>query len=188
MTERYIKNIFVIAIVSIVIICNTSCGDKREDIIEYIDEETVNITAKDADKNINYIYVYITGAVQKPDVYRVEEGCRIFQVVDLAGGFLENADTKNINLADVVSDGMRIIVYETGEATYGYEPVDDGLVNINTATKDELMELPGIGEAKADSIIEYREKNGRFTSIEEIMNVSGIKENAFDKIKEFITI
>jgi competence protein ComEA len=137
------------------------------------------------------IYVYVMGKVKNPDVYKVPEDYRIYQVIELAGGFLEEAETGNINLADKLYDGMQIRVYAIGEETVQeYESVYAGntLVNINTASKEELMSLPGIGEAKAESIITYRKENGRFDSIEDIMKISGIKEGAFNKIKDYITV
>ena len=116
--------------------------------------------------------------------YIVSSEARIGDVIELAMGFTENADTSNINLALKVEDGMQIIVYtyyvDTGEVK--------NLVNINTATVDELMKLPGIGEVKAKAIVEYRKKNGWFNDISELKNVSGISESLFEQIKELITV
>jgi len=105
---------------------------------------------------------------------------------------LENADTSVTNLAARISDGMKIVIYtreQVEEGDYISEETDRiSVVNINYADKGMLMTLPGIGESRAEAIIAYREKNGRFNDISEIMNVSGIKEAAFEKIKEYITI
>ncbi len=138
------------------------------------------------------LYVHVTGYVKNPGVYEVQIGIRLYQVVELAGGFLEEADTEYINLAEQVIDGMQIRIYSKDETAD--LPIQIGnseasaLVNINTASKEMLMTLPGIGESKAESIIKYRETKGNFKSLEDLMNVSGIKQGAFDKVKDFITL
>ncbi len=140
------------------------------------------------------IYVYICGAVENPGVYQVEEGSRLFEVVELAGGLREDADEASLNLAQGVSDGeqINVLTYEEAQAqasqgvsAQGAE-ADDGLVNINTATLSELTQISGIGETRAQAIIDYREKNGAFSSIEDIKNVDGIKDGVFSKIKDYI--
>ena len=138
-------------------------------------------TSKDSEE----IYVYVTGAVKVSGVYKVKETDRVCDVISLAGGFTEDADERSVNMARTVVDGEHIhicIIGETPSQTYG------GLININSASKDELMTLPGIGESRALSIIKYRTEHGKFATIEDIMNVSGIKQAAFDKIKEYICV
>ena len=162
-----------------------------KDILEAEEKQVSSTDISETDR-IDEVYVYVTGKVKNPDVYRVPKDYRIYQVIELAGGFLEDAEIRTINLADKIFDGMQITVYAIGEETvpaYG-ESSDSGshMININTASREELMTLPGIGEAKADSIISYRYKNGPFNSIEDIMNISGIKEGAFEKIKCYITV
>lgn len=141
----------------------------------------------------NFICVHITGYVVNPGVYDVAKGARIYEVVRLAGGFLPEADESYLNLAAVVVDGQKIQVLSKEEAATAKPFVSPSesetstkLININTATKEELMQLPGIGESRALSIISYREKNGGFKEISDIMKISGIKEAAFDKIKDYI--
>lgn len=141
------------------------------------------------------IYVQICGAVRTPGVYKVESGLRIFQVIELAGGITEQADINAINMARPVTDEMNIYIPSMGESAieedsdseFSANP-EDARININTASKEELMTLTGIGEAKAEAIISYREESGGFTDITQIMNISGIKEAAFNKIKDDITI
>lgn len=136
-------------------------------------------------------YVHICGEVESPGVYEVNEGSRIFEVVELAGGYTDQASGDYLNMAETVCDGMKLVVPAAGE-----EPEDsssegqvyDKRVNLNTATKDELMTLKGIGEARAADIISYREGHGRFESVEDIMKVPGIKDAAFQKIKDDITV
>lgn len=152
------------------------------------------------------IAVYVCGAVNSPGVYELEASARVFQAVEAAGGFREDADQEWVNQAQFLQDGGKIRIYtrqeteqmrqagmeagsllaedQTGEA--GTE--GQGLVNLNTATKEELMTLPGIGEAKAEAVIAYRQEQGGFSAIEDIMNISGIKEAVFSKIKDRITV
>ena len=147
------------------------------------------------------VYVYICGEVAAPGVYELSEDSRIYEAVDAAGGFTENAARESVNLASKVSDGMQITIYNKEEAaslpagsgsavgnTGQGGTSGSGLVNLNTATKEELMTFKGIGEAKAEDIIRYREKSGGFKKIEDIMKISGIKEAGFQKIKDNITV
>lgn len=144
-------------------------------------------------------FVHVCGAVVSPGVYEMEEGQRIFEAVELAGGFAGEAATDYLNLAEPVRDGMRIFVPDEeqlqDESRSGLQGVagdsaGDTLarVNINTASREELMTLRGIGKARAEDIIRYRQQNGGFKRIEDIMEVSGIKDAAFQKIKDDITV
>lgn len=137
--------------------------------------------------------VYVCGAVQHPGVYELPGEGRICDAVEAAGGFTEEADTCAVNLAEVLTDGSQIYI-PTVEESAGLPQSEtagsqaSNLVNLNTATKEQLMELPGIGAAKAEAILSYRESVGKFSCIEEIMNVSGIKEASFSKIRTLITV
>ncbi len=144
------------------------------------------------------IYVYVCGAVENPGVYELKAGARVYEAVDAAGGLLENADQIHTNQARVLTDGEQVTILTEEEAsslpidaeihTDASENSGGGLVNINSATAEELKTLNGIGEAKAEAIISYREENGAFRSIDEIMNVTGIGESLFLNIKESITV
>jgi competence protein ComEA len=131
--------------------------------------------------------VYITGEVLLPGVYEVTENSRVLDVLTLAGGASENADLSIINLARFISDGEHIII-----PAFGDEPPEISnqttLININTATKSELMTLPYIGEVTAESIITYRERNGRFTDKEQIKNVPRIGNRVYEAVEELITV
>ena len=147
-------------------------------------------------------YVYVCGAVEAPGVYMLNTGDRIYEAIALAGGLTEEANTSTVNQAEMVSDGQMIFVPTREEAAAGIvsvsemgventseqESVSDGKVNLNTATLAELMTLSGIGESKAQSILDYRNKNGAFSSVEEIMNVDGIKEGLYNRIKDSIRV
>ncbi len=188
-----IKHINKIEIIIFFLFIGLLYGCKKDEAIIITDDETDFETKEIQSESINdnLIYVYITGAIKNPGVYTVEKESRIYQVIELAGGFLEGADERNINLADKVSDGMKIVVYSVNESVNISEENNSNenqIININTATKEQLMMLPGIGESKAESIIRYRQDYGFFKSIDEIMNISGIKEGAFDKIKDLIKI
>ncbi len=142
------------------------------------------------------IYVDIGGEVEMPGVYEVKEGTRLFEVIERAGGLTENADIDGINRAEAVIDGQKIMINAKGEEA-SIESSDtqtksqnaaEGKVNINTATSAELQTIPGIGPSKAERIIEYRDTNGRFKSIDEIQNISGIGSKTFESIKEYISV
>ena len=150
---------------------------------------------------IKDIKVYVCGAVQRPDVYEISADSRIVDAVSAAGGFAIDAYPEAMNLAETVSDGSRIyvptkeevdalaVVYsDTGSETGDTMSDSTGRVNINTATLEELTTLPGIGDTRARAIIDYREQNGAFGNIEDIMQVTGIKEKSFSKIKDSICV
>lgn len=154
------------------------------------------------------IYVDVSGAVKNPGVYRLEAGSRVFQALEMAGGLTEEADSRCLNQAAVVADGQQIRVYtkdETekmtaaGQDSYSAagdvfsdgtapEGAESQKVNINLAGKEELMTLTGIGESKAEQIIAYRTEHNGFGSIEELMEIEGIKEKTFHKLKDKITV
>lgn len=137
------------------------------------------------------IFVHVCGEVLNPGVYKLSEGSRIVDAVKAAGGLSEEASEESVNLAEVVTDGMQVVIPNRIEAEAEAKQMAEsaaGLVNLNTATKAQLMELPGIGESKAEDIIHYRETVGGFRTIEEIMQVPGIKEAGFRKIKDRIAV
>lgn len=170
----------------------------------------INTTTTTVESETKF-YVDIKGAVKKPGVYQVENGTIVNDVIKLAGGLKSTASTKNINLSQKVTSEMVIYIFTKNELKTTKVKSDttcttnvievnnciteqvttnivaNGLININTASKEELMTIPNIGASKADSIIIYRMEN-KFNSIEDIQNVSGIGESLFDKIKDYITV
>ncbi len=172
-------------------------------------------TYQESDQIDASIIVHVCGAVTIEGVYELPAGSRVVDAVKAAGGFSEDADSAFVNQAAALTDGMKIRIPTVQEVEAG-QNIDnvaddtsaaetmisngltaddsgnssssDGLVNINTASKEQLCEIPGIGESRADSIISYRQEHGKFNSIEDIMQVSGIKEKYFTKIKDYITI
>ena len=162
-------------------------------------EENLSIEAAENVPEGTGVWVHICGKVISPGVYRLPVGSRVFQAVEAAGGFSEDAACDFLNLAGTVSDGMQIYVPGAEEVKEGNVPLqtggegsetskEDRRININTATKEELMTLKGIGESRAEDIIRFREDSGKFRKIEDIMKVPGIKEAGFRKIKDSIIV
>ena len=197
--------------------------DKLENDIIPIEELTEVETTKEEQEPIKNIYVDIKGEVSQPGVYEIEENKKVIDVVQLAGGLTEQADTTLINLAKKVTNEMVIIIYtkeevkkaqeensiakvvdkqcicpeikndaclntDSKETTASSEDTESKKINLNTATLEELQTLSGIGESKAKAIIEYRETVGKFQKIEDLMEVSGIGEALYEKVKNDITV
>lgn len=178
----------------------TPVTDELNSVQEYRTEETEN---KD-------VYVFVCGQVSNPGVYRLQEGSRICDAIAMAGGCLDTADINIVNQAELLIDGSMIYIPMVGEeiqrTRVGQIPPGDsrdeqnlsddntgdfapaGKLDLNLAAKEDLMNLPGVGESKADAIIKYREEHGRFNSIEEIKNITGIKDGIFNQIKEYIMV
>ena len=155
---------------------------------------TESNTAETAERAAQKISIYLCGAVVHPAVYEVPKGARLHEVVALAGGFSENAAQDAVNLAAVVEDGSMVRVPTVDEAARGTaevlaeESAGSGKVDLNRADKEALMRLPGVGERKAEQILAYRKEHGKFKSTEEIKKIPGIKEKAFEKLKDSITV
>ncbi|WLR49909.1 helix-hairpin-helix domain-containing protein [Bacillus tianshenii] len=136
------------------------------------------------------IVVDVKGAVHSPGVYEMQEGSRVIDAIEKAEGFLDKAAQEAVNLASRVSDEMLIYVPEEGEedivAGTPLRPAEEGKININSATSAELQTLNGVGPAKAEAILAYREENGKFETVEELLEVSGIGERSLEKLKDDI--
>ena len=129
--------------------------------------------------------VHVKGAVEEPGLYWLEPGSRVSDAIEAAGGAVASADLEQINLAAFVTDGSQLFVpYITEECSLS----SCGPLNINTATKAQLEALEGIGETKAQAIVEYREDHGDFTSVDQLTRVSGIGQATLDKIREQICV
>lgn len=178
---------------------------------EEINDENLEISNNETQETKEEkIVVHITGAVNKEGIVELQTGARIADAIEKAGGAKENADIKNINLATILEDGMKVHVPTVEETQANNENINvennagsqintgpkeftsyiktQGKININTATEEELDTLPGIGPSTATKIIEYRKENGKFKSIEEIKEVSGIGDAKYEKIKDLIGI
>ena len=195
--DEYMENIFIDE-------GNISSEEENSD-AEYLQsfEEENNINSENdlvnatLDKNSNNtIVVEIKGEVMNPDVYTLNEGSIIKDLIEMAGGLTKEADISNINRAKEIKNHELIIIRNINDINLevGAENIevnedsDDGKISINDADLNKLKEIPGIGEVKANSIILYREKNNGFKSIEELKNVDGIGEKTFEKIKDSIKL
>mgnify|MGYP002519540688 CR=1 FL=1 len=162
----------------------------EEIVTEATGTETTGTETTGEEKTVS-IWVYVCGQVRHPGVYELPEGSRITDAVEAAGGMTEAAAETYLNLAEALSDGQKIEVPSVETAQALEEAAVDGasgLVNLNRATEAELMTLSGIGESKAKEIIRYRESKGGFQKPEDLMNIPGIKEGVFNKIRDQITV
>lgn len=195
------KKIIVYILIGIVVVIG---GIKLIDIYyqnnnnEEITIQNVLTTEDEPEKIENEtIKVYVTGEVKNQGVIELEQGSRIVDAIEKAGGQTEEANLKNVNLAYELEDGQKIYIPNKSEENTN-EITDDGItgidskendtININKAGEKELQELNGIGESLASSIIKYREDNGKFKNIEDLKNVPGIGESKFSNIKEKIKV
>lgn len=195
-----------ITVISYYIFSKTNINTEKIE-IEY-NNEMINDTNKIEESN-NHIVIHITGEIKNEGIIKIEEGARIIDVIEAAGGLTEKAYTKEVNLAYEVEDGQKIYIPSIDdkdkieEIEYIQEENGDNIIiderennqkedkimiNINKATQTELEELQGIGPSTALKIIEYREENGNFNSIEEIKNVPGIGEAKFNGLKNNICV
>ena len=167
-----------------------------------------NVITNENNTNDDIVIIHITGSVKNPGIVKLKEGSRIEDAIESAGGLTENADITKVNLAYVVEDGTKIKIPSASEEDIGDEDIIDSksgdniiikentvssnnstqTININKATEKEFETLPGIGPSLASKIIEYRNQNGKFESIEDIKNVNGIGDNKYEKIKDLITV
>lgn len=186
----------IVLIIGIIFIKNIKNNEINSEVL--IENISNTYTSELEKKEVNMIKVHIAGAVKNPGIISTEEGSRLADAIEKAGGFTEDADTSNLNFAYVIQDGEKIYIYNEDESKEIEEKgivIEDSKVetkekkiNINTATKEELETIPGIGPALAERIIEYRNKNGKFKSIEDLKNVSGIGDKKFENIKEKIRV
>lgn len=179
-----ILSIFVFFIIIGYIISSPSKKYKEEDIFtENIQKENTN----------SIITIYVNGEVKKPGVYELKENSRIEDAIKIAGGFSEEADKYKLNLAKKIKDEDYIYVDKIKKENNSLEDKtkginNDGKININEASKDELKTIPGIGDVTAQKIIDYRENNRGFNSIEDIKKIDRIGEKTFEKLKDKIDI
>ena len=194
--------IFIILIIIILIGKNIYNSTQKYNNNVDVNQVVVNETKDEKEIEEKIIAVHITGAIKNAGVIRIEENSRIEDVIEKAGGLTEDADITNVNLAFIVEDGVKIRIPSTNDKdeidivteSSGSEVIDEndetsnGLININKASQAELETLNGIGTSLALKIIEYREQNGKFKTISDIKNVSGIGENKFNNIRNFIDV
>lgn len=196
--KTLVKILSVALILLAALILRIHDGNKADITIETADAaDETEYSEESEERSIQpqVIFVDIGGAVEKPGVYEVAKDTRLFEVIEMAGGLSENADTDHVNRASFVEDGQKIIIPEKGSEYEGGQipaavssaDMNSGLININTASADELKTLSGIGEVMAERIIEYRSSTA-FKSKEDIMSVDGIGSKIYEKIKDDITV
>ena len=165
--------IIIISIIVLIIAISIIIGISKKEKVIVIDSD-----------DTKEVMVLIEGEVNKPGFYIVPEKSKVSDAIKLAGGLTDEAYTNDIDNDNYINDGDTIYIKSTND----YYNNIDSKININSCSVNDLMSLSGIGEAKAKAIISYREEHGNFKSIDEIMNVSGISENVFNKIKDYITV
>ena len=204
--KNFIKLLKSVLLCTLIVVCICGCGRRTA---QYIGTQDVSVETEGGqvetemkesevpsqETEAQLLYVYVCGEVAFPGVYTLSDGSRICDLFEAAGGLTENAAPDYWNQARLLVDGEMIYVPTIEEAKERLESGlstntdnTNGKINLNTASLDQLMEIPGIGEAKASAILRYREENGGFSSIEEIMNIEGIKEGVFSKMKEYIVV
>lgn len=198
---KNLKKIIFLSIGIIIIVIYLVYNYSKDSASEII-EENIYIETNVETKEKNKIILHITGEVNSPGIIEIEEGARLADAIEAAGGLTENADINKINLAYPVKDGQKINIPNVNSVDTGSYITDNigeniiiedissntNLVNINTATQTELETLTGIGPSTALKIIKYREENGKFKAIEDIKNVSGIGDSKFEAIKDEICV
>lgn len=190
MYKGWTKWILVTACLCIFTGCNPKSGGIliQKEAGEYTGKSSE--TSKEEEENNTSIGIYICGEVKKPGVYELKPGSRVTNAIDAAGGITRKASLNSINLAEYIEDGQKITIPSKAEEKKREEQQKEtgqALVNINEAAIADFMTLPGIGESKANDIIAYRQEHGNFGAITDIMNVAGIKEGIFNRIKDKIT-
>ncbi len=199
------KIICILSAISLLVVISIYLNIQYDEVKIDMNKSEVTIEPIDQKNEEEVYYVDVKGAVNFPGVYEFSEGDIVKTIIDKAGGFVETAVTFNINLSQKLEDQMVIYVYDESEIEkenvvlipeYNENNLinipntdeEENIININTASKEELTKLPGIGDTKAAAIVEYRQNNGLFNVLEDIMNVSGIGTATYDKIKNLISI
>lgn len=189
---------FITAMALALIMFSLSGCERAEELVVYETEsgkpsETEAIQTEEETEG--FLYIYVCGEVNAPGVYKLPSGGRTYEAIEMAGGLTGEAAETYVNQAEILTDGQKVYIPSREEAEISpaaaemqAEGSTEGKVNLNTASKEELMELSGIGESRAEDIIAYREEHGGFDAIDEVKNISGIKDAVFDKIKDMITV
>lgn len=204
--KEKIKFILIITVILGFAIYSLISYKKEDEEISYsnilITENIEEDNTVEENKIISTIKVYVTGEVNNPGVVELSGGARIEDAINLSGGVTQLANLNNVNLAYILEDGQKLYIpnvndkdvnidyisNDNGEGIIENEKEKNGKININTNNINELMELPGVGEALAQRIINYRNENGKFKNIDDLKNVSGIGEKKFENLKEYIVV
>ena len=198
--RQNVKSIILAFVCSLVLIIgglfyfNQSKTEDYSDVsLSNTSSESINKGEKTEEKHDEKIFVDVKGAVKHPGVFETTKDKRVKDLIEEAGGLLDDADTSTLNLSQKVKDQMVIYVLKHGEkpkqiSDGGSSSSNTDVININTANKERLMKISGVGKTKAEAIISYREKNGDFKKKEDITKVHGIGKATFEKIKDKIEV
>ena len=180
--RRRFRKISITVVVGLCMLVTGCESSGTEDQLEMIEIQETD--SKEFEETTDWIYIHVCGQVKNPGVYELSSGSRVYEAIEAAGGLTKDAATETINQASLLEDGQQLLIPDRNEEA----AVEDGKININQASKEELMTLSGIGESRAAAIIQYREEHNGFQSTEELMEVEGIKEGVFQKVKDLIKI
>lgn len=188
--------LFAAIVVIVLLFVSQTKGQQGTGVAEleaYDSEKLQEETVKEADlkEQPSMIIVDIKGAVVHEGVYELKGGSRVKDGIEKAGGFLAEADRTKVNLAQIVQDEMMIYVPKIGEQVQGVHTPgmqEEQKIYVNVATKEELEKIPGVGPKKAENIMNYREENGPFQKVEDLLEVDGIGEKSLEKIKDYIIV
>ena len=195
--------ITIVCLITIVglIVYNIIQNNSENEYIDFNDEfENNKVNQQIENIVIEKIKVHVSGEVLYPGVIEIEEGARIIDAVNVAGGLTEEADITRVNLAYILEDAMKIYIPNvneqedekqqiiSSESTITTNKENKVVVNINTASVEELQKISGVGNSTATKIVEYRKQNGKFSTIEDIRNVSGIGDSKYEQIKNYICV
>lgn len=184
--KTVIKVILIVILLIVSLVIRSSANPNK-----HIEKEVSKSNSEMDEKVEENVVIDISGEVKNPGIYKMKGRVRLYEVIEKAGGLKEEANINSINQARYVNDGEKILIPSMKNLDNKESITDnnssDNLININFATKEELMKLPGVGDVTANRIIEYREKSS-FTKKEDIKNVNGIGEATYKKIESMISI
>ncbi|AEA18006.1 Late competence protein ComEA, DNA receptor [Bacillus thuringiensis YBT-1518] len=192
--KKWLGLVAIIGTLLFLVFWKTNQSVERTPITMNVQEKEIEKKGKpkisDTKEQKRTIIIDVKGAVNKEGVYEMKEGDRVKDAVQKAGGFLSEVDMKKVNLAQIVQDQMLLYIPSKNESEQGMftSSKEDGKIRINTAAKEQLEKITGIGSRKAESILKYREEHGPFQKIEDLLEIDGIGAKSLEKIKDQIII
>lgn len=179
-----IHNTTIRSLLGLCLISLLMCGCNEGESVVFEQAQSEQILPKEEE---TFIFVHVCGAVNHPGVMKLPEGSRVWDCLEMAGGFTSEADEEAVNLAAFAKDGQKLY-FPTVQESLQKGEAGDQRVDLNLADEKALTSLPGIGSAKAQAILRYREEHGDFTKTEELLEVPGIKQALFDQLRELVKV